>query len=642
MNYGIIKVASCSPHLVVADCGYNRKKIVEEAKALSVKGVEIAVFPELSITGSCCGDLFLQSSLQKKAVSVLEEIASQTAELNMVIFVGLPFVQPDGLFNVTAAVFNGDILALIPKVNVGVAANGSGVRVFNSGDLSMETRFVSFGKFENVPFGTNILLNETFNSNISIACETGGDLFSPIPPSTYHTAAGATVIINPFALPEEVGQADFYRTMVKAQSARTISAYISAGASYYESTQDCVYGGRKFIAENGHLLVENNAFDNYSLISDIDVDAIFQERLRNNFGKNSSFVKNQYVAVEFEFDSVVDYSKFSLDRVVEPHPFIPELEEERDSRCKEVVEIQARGLARRLKHIHCESAVVGLSGGLDSTLALLVTCRAFDILGLGHEGITAITMPCFGTTDRTYNNACQLAEECGATLKEVRIADSVIQHFKDIGQEQSCHDVTYENSQARERTQVLMDYANKVNAIVIGTGDLSELALGWCTYNGDHMSMYGVNSSVPKTLVRYLVSWFAEEMDSNVLRDILDTPVSPELLPPTEGNISQVTEDLVGPYELHDFYLYYILRYGFEPGKIIYLAEHSGLEKKYNHETMVKWLKTFYRRFFTQQFKRSCMPDGPAVGSVSLSPRGAWKMPSDGCGELWIKEVEKL
>ena len=661
MKYGFIKVACCSPCLTVADCEFNGKNIINEAETLAEAGVEIAVFPELSITGCSCGDLFFQRSLQIGAVKELEVIAQATSGFNMIIFVGLPFVQPDGIFNVAAVLYKGDVLALIPKTNVGVNPDGSGIRVFSSGAFSMKTRFVSIGHFYDVPFGTNIIItpsdksftsDNSYGSGFALACEIGGDLLSPFSPSVCHSVAGASIIVNPFSFNEEIGRGDFLRTAIKAKSSCNICGYVAAGAGWYESTQDAVYGGRKFIAENGNIIGEGNVFGDASLVSDIDIELIVQERMKKGLGRYGDMVSNEYVSVKADFDFLnndkgegagCSVFKEKLSRKITSQPFFtdegPAAEEKL---CGDVAELQARGLARRLMHIHCKSAVIGLSGGLDSTLALLVTCRAFDICQLPRAGITAVTMPCFGTTDRTYNNACRLAREWGVTLVEVPIASSVIQHFKDIGHDESCHDVTYENSQARERTQVLMDYANKVNGIVIGTGDLSELALGWCTYNGDHMSMYGVNSSVPKTLVRHIVRWFADSNKSDVLKDILDTPVSPELLPPSQGNISQVTEDLVGPYELHDFYLYYILRYGFEPEKILYLAENSPLAQVYTREIMVKWLKTFYRRFFSQQFKRSCMPDGVKAGNISLSPRGDWKMPSDSSGALWIKEVEKL
>ena len=632
MKYGFIKVSCASPILTVADCDFNGQKIIEEAINLAGKGVELAVFPELSITGYSCGELFYQETLQRSAIEALEQIAEGTQDLSMFIFVGLPLVQPDGIFDVVAALYKGDLLCVIPK------AKGKS-DIFTLAGSNMETRFIKVGHYEDVPFGTNIILSDAYSSRISICCEVGDDFTSPLPLSVNHTMQGATIVIAPFAMNEEVGKGEYLETILKANSGRTMSAYVASGSGRFESTSEVVFGGFKYIAENGVILKKGEVFNNESIISDIDVDRLYQDRIKKGFDINLDTASNEYITLEIEhnFDFEGD-----LDREVNSHPFMNVEASKVDERCKEVIEIQAHALARRLSHIHCTHAVIGLSGGLDSTLALLITCRAFDINGNDRSGITAITMPCFGTTDRTYNNACQLAKECKVELKEVVIKDSVKQHFSDIGQDESVHDITYENSQARERTQVLMDYANKINGIVIGTGDLSELALGWCTYNGDHMSMYGVNSSVPKTLVRHLVNWFSKENNSNVLRDILDTPVSPELLPPTEGNISQVTEDLVGPYELHDFFLYYVLRFGFEPSKIMYLAQQSNLSKTYSREVMLKWLKTFYRRFFTQQFKRSCMPDGAKVGSISLSPRSDWKMPSDASGAMWLKEVEKL
>ena len=632
MKYGFIKVACASPLLTVADCEANGQNIINEAISLAGKGVEIAVFPELSITGYSCSDLFYQTTLQKSAIDTLCEIADKTKELNMAIFVGLPLVQADGIFDVVAAIYKGDLLCVIPKA----CSNDS---VFTAAGSNMETRFITIGDFDNVPFGTNILITDSRDSRLSLCCVVGDDITSPLPLSINHTLEGASIVIAPFAINEEVGKEEYLETIIKAHSATTFSSIIASGSGRYESTQEVVFGGFKFIAENGNLLNKAEVFSDNSIISDIDVERLFQDRIRKGYNKNFDLVLNEYMTVEVDFSFELEGE---LDRVISSHPFMPLDEKEEEKRCKEVIEIQSQALARRLSHIHCKNAVIGLSGGLDSTLALLITCKAFDIAGLSRSGITAITMPCFGTTDRTYNNACLLAKECNVVLKEVVIKDSVRQHFSDIGQDENVHDVTYENSQARERTQVLMDYANKVNGIVIGTGDLSELALGWCTYNGDHMSMYGVNSSVPKTLVRYLVKWFSEENNSDTLRDILETPVSPELLPPTKGNISQVTEDLVGPYELHDFYLYYVLRFGFEPSKILYMAEKSDLSKTYSRDVMIKWLKTFYRRFFTQQFKRSCMPDGAKVGSISLSPRSDWKMPSDSSGAMWLEAVEKL
>ena len=641
MAYGFIKTACVSPELKVADCKYNAEKIIEAAKEASKKGASIIVFPELSITAYTCGDLFFQKSLLRAAQEQLITIIEKTEKLNSLIFVGLPVNRIEGIYNCAAAIYGGKLLALYAKSYLPNYGEFYERRHFTPFQLNMKTQFITFAGFENVPFGTDILLQDETNSSLTIACELCEDLWVPVPPSSRHVLAGATVIANLSAGNEIVGKADYRKSLVKAQSARSICAYIYANAGKDESTQDMVFAGHNLIAENGTLLAESELFSGQTIYADIDVERICQERRKTSsygYSVNNNPFNLEYTKVVFDMNT--EQNKGGFTRYIDPHPFVPSDKEKRSQRCLEVITLQSQGLAKRLRHINCQSAVVGLSGGLDSTLALLITCRAFDSVGIDRKQITAITMPCFGTTDRTYKNACSLASECGVTLKEVRIAASVKQHFKDIGQDEKVHDVTYENGQARERTQVLMDYANKTNGIVIGTGDLSELALGWCTYNGDHMSMYGVNSSIPKTLVRYLVQWFADEEDSAVLRDILETPVSPELLPPKDGLISQVTEDLVGPYELHDFYLYYLLRFGFSPAKILFLAQHSDLT--YSRDDMIKWLKIFYRRFFSQQFKRSCMPDGAKVGTINLSPRGDWRMPSDAMATAWLDEIENL
>lgn len=648
MTYGFVKTACVSPRLKVADCIFNAEQIVEAAKSASQKGASIIVFPELSITGYTCGDLFFQQALLKAAEDQLASIIKQTEKLNSLIFVGLPLARTEGIYNTAAAIYKGRLLALYAKSYLPNYGEFYERRQFTPFQNNMETQLIDFAGFEDVLFGIDILIQDQKNPSLTVACEICEDLWVPVPPSSRHVLAGATVIANLSAGNEIIGKAEYRRSLVKSQSARSICAYLYSNTGMDESTQDMVFAGHNLIVENGTLLAESALFSNDSIFADIDVERLCQERRRTTsfgYSANNAPFDSNYTTVYIELDDVKAKSAAAtsnLARYIDPHPFVPNDKEKRSQRCLEVITLQYHGLAKRLRHINCQSAVIGLSGGLDSTLALLITCRAFDSVGIAREKITAITMPCFGTTDRTYKNACALARECGVTLKEVRIADSVRQHFKDIGQDEAVHDITYENGQARERTQVLMDYANKTNGIVIGTGDLSELALGWCTYNGDHMSMYGVNSSIPKTLVRYLVQWFADEKDSAVLRDILDTPVSPELLPPAEGKISQVTEDLVGPYELHDFFLYYLLRFGFSPAKIFFLAQHSELEKKYGREVILKWLKTFYRRFFSQQFKRSCMPDGAKVGTINLSPRGDWRMPSDAMVSVWMQEVEQL
>ena len=648
MKYGFVKTACASPRLKVADCNFNSEQIICAAKDAAKNGASVIVFPELSITGYTCGDLFFQRTLQNASEVQLKRIISETAKLDSVIFVGLPVPRAEGIYNCAAAIKGGELLALFAKSYLPNYGEFYERRHFTPFQQNMNTQFIDFAGFEEVPFGTDILIQDEKDSAITIGCELCEDLWVPVPPSSRHILAGATIIANLSGGNEIIGKADYRRSLVKSHSARSLCAYLYANAGLDESTQDMVFAGHNLISENGTLLAESSLFSSETIYADIDVERLCQERRRTTsfgFSANNNTFNSNYVIVQIKMNVEKAAGEFS--RYVDPHPFVPSDKDKRTQRCLEVITLQAQGLAKRLRHINCQSAVIGLSGGLDSTLALLITCRAFDLCGIERSKVTAITMPCFGTTDRTYNNACSLAKECGATLKEVHIADAVRQHFADLGHDESLHDVTYENCQARERTQVLMDYANKTNGIVIGTGDLSELALGWCTYNGDHMSMYGVNSSIPKTLVRYLVQWFAEASEdakneklASVLKDILDTPVSPELLPPKEGVISQVTEDLVGPYELHDFYLYYLLRFGFSPAKIYFLAQNANLP--YGKDVILKWLKTFYRRFFTQQFKRSCMPDGAKVGTINLSPRGDWRMPSDAVYSAWNEELETL
>ncbi|WP_027729242.1 NAD(+) synthase [Treponema sp. C6A8] len=656
MNFGFIRAACLSPRLVVADCSTNAENIIKVAKEACAAGAKIVVFPELSITGYTCGDLFFQKSLQKGAEAALSSIIKETAGHDSLIFVGLPLAVGEGIYNCAAALYKGKLLALIAKTFLPNYGEFYERRQFTPFQPDMEPRFISFAGFDDVPFGTDILICDENNPEVKIACEICEDLWTPLPPSTRHALNGANVIVNLSAGNEIIGKADYRRNLVQNHSAKLIAAYIYSNAGKDESTQDMVFAGHKMICENGTILAQSELFgDDEIIYADIDIERLCQERRRTTsfgFSVNHAPFAADYVTVQIDLcgdeESLAGVGGTStLKRFIDPHPFVPSDKANRTIRCEQVITLQAQGLAKRLRHIKCQSAVIGLSGGLDSTLALLVTCRAFDLCKFDRKKITAITMPCFGTTDRTYHNACKLANECGATLKEIPIADAVRQHFKDIGQDENLHDVTYENGQARTRTLVLMNYANKTNGIVIGTGDLSELALGWCTYNGDHMSMYGVNSSVPKTLVRYLVEWFCEQAAdagnkaySAVLRDILDTPVSPELLPPTDGKISQVTEDLVGPYELHDFYLYYLLRFGFSPKKIFFLAKNADLP--YDDATKLKWLRTFYRRFFSQQFKRSCMPDGAKVGTINLSPRGDWRMPSDASAAIWLKEIDEL
>ncbi|MDE5897972.1 MAG: NAD(+) synthase, partial [Treponemataceae bacterium] len=608
------------------------------------------VFPELSIAGYTCGDLFQQQTLQRAAVQALERIAGKTASLHVMAVVGLPFADGASLYNCAAVLYEGRVCALVPKTYPPNYGEFYEMRHFSPAPPpdGRRTAFVS-ERHPEVPFGTDILIRDA-RSDFCLCVEVCEDVWSPAPPSVPAALSGATVVANLSASNEIIGKAEYRRLLIRSHSARTVCAYVYADAGHDESTQDMVFAAHNIIAENGALLAESRLFSKELLVADVDVERIVQERRRmTTFSQAAArTVRPAYRSVFVELREAPSFGrKHPLLRTVAPHPFVPSGEGARARRCAEVVALQAEGLAKRLRHIRARSAVVGLSGGLDSTLALLVAAKAFDMCGIGRSGIRAVTMPCFGTTDRTYRNACALARECGASLQEVPIAESVRRHFQDIGHDESVHDAAYENCQARERTQVLMDIANQIGGIVVGTGDLSELALGWCTYNGDQMSMYGVNSSVPKTLVRHLVAWFSESARSEgrealaaVLDDILATPVSPELLPPENGAIAQRTEDIVGPYELHDFFLYYMLRFGFSPEKIAFLAGCSGLP--FSRGQIVRWLRVFYRRFFSQQFKRSCMPDGAKIGTVSLSPRGDWRMPSDASAAAWLEEAGRM
>lgn len=636
MNHGFVKVAAATPDIKVADVWHNEKEICRLIDETTGQGAKIVVFPELCLTGYTCGDLFAQDILLKSAKKALAEIVEHTEGINALIFVGLPYESNHKLYNVAAAICNGELLGLTTKTFLPNYAEFYEMRQFEAGPEDVE--YVTFNE-EDVPFGAGIKYGCEELPELVVAAEICEDVWAPMPPSIEAALSGATVIVNCSASDETVGKDTYRRNLIAGQSARLIAGYIYANAGEGESTTDVVFGGHNLIAENGTILAEATRFQNETIYSEIDVARLVSERR-----KNTTFRMTEYTATPDVMFSL-DMEEVQLTRKIDKNPFIPSDETECQKRCEEILTIQALGLKKRLAHTHCTSAVVGISGGLDSTLALLVTAKAFDMLGLDRSKIESVTMPCFGTTDRTYQNACILTERLGATLTEVNIKESVRQHFKDIGHAEDVHDVTYENAQARERTQVLMDIANQTNGMVIGTGDMSELALGWATYNGDHMSMYGVNASVPKTLVRYLVRYYADtttdERLREVLYDILDTPVSPELLPPKDDKISQKTEDLVGPYELHDFYLYYIMRFGYEPKKIYRLAKHA-FEGIYDEETILKWLKTFYRRFFTQQFKRSCLADGPKVGSVALSPRGDLRMPSDACMILWMQELEEI
>lgn len=633
---GFVRVAASTPEIKVADVEFNREQICANILEGREHGAKIMVFPELVLTGYTCGDLFIQKPLLTKAKKELKKLVEFTEGSDMLVFVGLPWEYNNKLYNVAAAIQDGELLGLVPKRWIPNYSEFYEMRHFNPGWDEVE--LVPW-EGEWIPMGSKILFSCANIENLVVGAEICEDVWVLNPPSIGHASAGATVIVNCSASSEVTGKADYRRTLIGGQSARLLCAYIYANAGEGESTQDLVFGGQNIIAENGNVLAESRRFVNETIYADIDLERLECERRRMTTYQTEG--REDYMFVDFELKE----DEAELERYIDPSPFVPSDEAGRAKRCEEILSIQAMGLKKRLKHTSCKTAVVGISGGLDSTLALLVTVRAFDLLGIPRENIISVTMPCFGTTDRTYNNACLMTKKLGATLKEVDIKEAVTTHFRDIEHDSSKHDVTYENSQARERTQVLMDIANKYNGMVIGTGDMSELALGWATYNGDHMSMYGVNASVPKTLVRHLVRYYAdtcgEKELSEVLLDVLDTPVSPELLPPEDGKIAQKTEDLVGPYELHDFFLYYILRYGYHPGKIYRMAM-KAFDGTYDKETILKWLKVFYRRYFNQQFKRSCLPDGPKVGSAAVSPRGDLRMPSDACSRLWLEELEEL
>ena len=637
MKHGFLKVAAVTPKIRVADPEYNAKVIIEQMEEASDKGAKIIVFPELCLSSYTCNDLFLQELLLKSCKEQLKEIVDATEFLDVLVFVGLPIEKSGKLYNVAAVLHRGEVLAFIPKANIPNYSEFYEARYFTAGNKIPET-FEFDG--EEVPFGTNVLFeNKESLQGLMVAAEICEDAWVPNTPGTSHALAGANVIVNLSASDEVVGKDTYRKSLIAATSARLITAYIYASAGEGESSQDLVFGGHNLIAENGAILKESKLFSTGILYSDIDINRLRAERRKMNTYENGD--KRDYIIIPFELDEVDTI----MERKFGEAPFVPSDEKMRNERCEEILSIQSMGLKKRMEHTGCKSAIIGISGGLDSTLALLVTVRTFDLLGIERKNITCVTMPCFGTTDRTYDNACKLTNTLGATLMEIDIKEAVKIHFRDIGHEEQKHDVTYENGQARERTQILMDIANRLNGMVIGTGDLSELSLGWATYNGDHMSMYGVNAGVPKTLVRHLVHYYAdscrEEMLKQVLDDVLDTPVSPELLPPENGCISQKTEDLVGPYELHDFFLYYVLRFGFEPEKIYRMAKET-FQTKYDSDVIMKWLKKFYTRFFAQQFKRSCLPDGPKVGTVAVSPRGDLRMPSDASVAIWKKQLEEI
>ena len=634
MRDGFIKVAAASPSLKVGNPSFNKDRIIKLMNEAEAKGVKILVFPELSITGYTAGDLFFQSALLESATEALLEIAEASAALDVLSFVGYPLRYNGKLYNTAAAVKGGRILAFVAKRNLPNYSEFYEERWFTP---SPKENLVLESEDGDILFGSRIIFSASFPSSLKIAAEICEDLWVPDPPSTHHAAAGATVLVNLSASDEIIGKSEYRRSLVSGQAARTVSAYIYADASEGESTTDMVFTGSNVISENGTILASVEYSSDSLLITEVDTDRLERERAARNTYMTE---EDGYDYIDIEFDE----EETLLTRPIDPHPFVPSDEGRRRERCEKILTLQALGLKRRLSHTKSRKVVVGLSGGLDSTLALLVAVRAFDMLALDRKGIVAITMPCFGTTGRTKSNAEKLALAEGVDFRTIDIGESVKSHFRDIGQSMDDLSVTFENGQARERTQVLMDVANKEGALVIGTGDLSELALGWATYNGDHMSMYGVNGGVPKTLVRHLVRYVAEttsiKEEAEVLLDILATPVSPELLPARNGEISQVTEDLVGPYELHDFFLYNMVRLSFSPGKIFRLATiaFSGI---YDCETIYKWERTFIKRFFQQQFKRSCLPDGPKVGTITLSPRSDWRMPSDGDSEIWLKALDE-
>ena len=634
MKNGFVKVAAATPDIRVADVEFNTQNIINAMEEAQKNGAKILVFPELCVTGYTCSDLFDHSVLLKASRKALLEIAENTNDKDMLVFVGAPLEVNGKLYNVAAAMNQGEIIGFTTKTFLPNYGEFYEMRQFTPGPQTV--REITF-EGKKIPFGPQILFQAEGMEELVVAAEICEDVWSPIPPSIQAALEGATVIVNCSASDETIGKDTYRRALISGQSARLISGYIYANAGEGESTTDLVFGGHNIIAENGTILKESSRYVNEIIYSEIDLQRITGERR-----KNTTFQPlDEETLVRVPF--TVEETKTFLTRTFPKKPFVPSDEQTRAQRCEEILTIQAMGLKKRLAHTNARTAVVGISGGLDSTLALLVTARAFDMLGRDKKDIIAVTMPCFGTTDRTYQNACEMSKKVGATLIEVPIADAVNVHFRDIGHDPEDHSVTYENCQARERTQVLMDIANKTWGMVIGTGDLSELALGWATYNGDHMSMYGVNASVPKTLVRHLVKYAADDTKDealkNVLYDVLDTPVSPELLPPKDGDIAQKTEDLVGPYELHDFFLYFMLRFGYEPSKIFRIACMT-FGGEYDKETIFKWLETFCRRFFSQQFKRSCLPDGPKVGTVALSPRGDWRMPSDACVAVWMKDLE--
>lgn len=641
MNYGFVKVAAAVPRVKVADCKFNSERLEGLITIAEGKGVQILTFPEMCITGYTCGDLFAQQLLLEQAEMALIQILNSTRQLDIISILGMPVVVNSTVINAAVVIQKGKILGVVPKTYLPNYKEFYEQRWFTSALQVSENSVRLCGQI--VPMGNNLLF-ETAETTFGIEiCE---DLWATVPPSSSLALQGAEIIFNLSADDEGIGKHNYLCSLISQQSARCISGYVFSSSGFGESTTDVVFAGNGLIYENGYLLARSERFclEEQLIINEIDVECIRAERRVNTtFAANKANCPGkEAIRISTEF---VNSKDLNLTRTFNPHPFVPQ-GSELNSRCEEIFSIQIAGLAQRLLHTGAKTAVIGISGGLDSTLALLVCVKTFDKLGLSRKDILGITMPGFGTTDRTYHNAIDLMNSLGVSIREISIREACIQHFKDIGHDLNIHDVTYENSQARERTQILMDIANQTWGMVIGTGDLSELALGWATYNGDHMSMYGVNAGIPKTLVKHLVQWVAEngmdEASKATLLDIVDTPISPELIPADEnGEIKQKTEDLVGPYELHDFFLYYFLRFGFRPSKIYFLAQ-TAFSGVYDDGTIKKWLQTFFRRFFNQQFKRSCLPDGPKVGSISISPRGDWRMPSDASSAAWLKEIAEL
>lgn len=646
INNGLMRVAAGSPAIKVADVDYNTQEIIKLIDEAISQEVSVLVLPELCITGYTCADLFFQEPLLSSSIEKLLQLKAYTKDKDILCVVGVPLQYKNALYNCAAVLLNGEILGIVPKTYIPNYNEFYEHRWFSSSEtLTSDTITIDD---EQIPFGSSILFRHSRYRDLCIGLELCEDLWSPLPPSTIHAINGATLILNPSASNDLVGKSSYRKSLVSSQSAKTITAYAYSSAGFGESTTDVVFGGHCLIYENGTKLQENKRFmlESTLICTDVDFDKLMADRIKMTTYSNhlAHQFPTDYTVVDFDM-TIKKHKK--IKRYIDPQPFVPSNIHKRSARCEEIFSIQTLGLAKRLTHIGCEKVVLGISGGLDSTLALLVCAMTYDLLGKDRKNIIGVTMPGFGTTDRTYNNAIDLMKHLGVSIKEISIKASCMQHFEDIGHDPDNHNITYENVQARERTQILMDLSNAVNGIVIGTGDLSEMALGWATYNGDHMAMYSVNTTIPKTLVRYLVQWITDykvgENAKSVLMDILDTPVSPELLPPDKetGEIKQKTEEVVGPYELHDFFLYNMLRFGFSPIKIHRLAVHA-FDGKYSAETIKHWMTVFYKRFFMHQFKRSCMPDGPKVGSICLSPRGDLRMPSDAVSKVWLDEVDRI